>query len=118
MTALSLGYNGANRSEFPPIFLSGFPRFFFRNVSAIGSFLVPRVRFAFVFSTKQMKFPNNQLQQVELSLCVFTLSKTQQSSHNFHTPTFKSQGLGSGGRNMFFKQHGLNKKHCRGSFHS
>ena len=49
VTALSPGSNEANRSEFPPMFLSGFLRFFFRNVSAFGSSLVPRVRFAFCF---------------------------------------------------------------------
>ena len=64
--------------------------------------LVPRVRFAFVFSTKHLKFPNNQLQPVESSLVFSCLSKTHQSSHISHTPTFKFQGLGSGGRNMFF----------------
>ena len=49
VTALSPGSNEANRSEFPQMFLSGFLRFFFRNVSAFGSSLVPRVRFAFCF---------------------------------------------------------------------
>ena len=37
---------------------------------------------------------------------------SKHSSHliSSHTPTFKFQGLGSGGRNMFFEQHGINKK--------
>ena len=110
MTALSPGSNEANRSVFPPMHLSGFLRFFFRKVLAIGSFLVPCVRFAFVFSTELVKFPNNQLQQVESRRCVSILFQTQQSFHIFYTPTFKFQGLGSGGRNMFFEQHGINKK--------
>ena len=38
VTSLSPGSNEADRSVFPPMFLSGFLRFFFRNVSAIGSY--------------------------------------------------------------------------------
>ncbi len=49
VTALSPGSNGANRSVFPPMFPSGFLRFFFRNVSAIGSSFGSTRAFRFCF---------------------------------------------------------------------
>ena len=112
VTALSPGSKEANRSEFPPMSLSGFLRFFFRNVSAFGSFLVPRTAFRLLFSqTKKRKVCKPTLTSRDVSKCSQSFSQKLQMSLSFFVlQLFKSQGLGSGGRNMFFKQHGLNKK--------
>ena len=74
MTALSPGSNEADRSEFPPMFLSGFLRFFFRMVSVFwfppGSTRAFRLLFS---QLNKRKFSNNQLYQVEMSPSVFSL---------------------------------------------
>ena len=112
VTALSQGSNAANRSEFPPIFLSGFLRFFLRNVPVFGSELgSTRCVVRCLFS----QLNKNVFQVSSKSTSTLKLSSSQVLAVTCHKycdqysilcfPTFKSQGLST----CFSKQHGLNK---------
>ena len=90
VTALSPGSNEADRSEFPPMFLSGFLRFFFRMVSVFWFPPCSTRAFRLLFSQlNKRKFSNNQLYQVEMSPSVFSLfHKHCKSLTNLCTPSF------------------------------